>query len=161
MANHNNSNRFQQVNAGPVQTEAKAETLEPTPTVETPVQTKKFKTGLYDGQEEGQLDSGLKAEITQAGLKCKFIDYKQAKANGSRSRNGWIIYTGLDGNQEPVRRGTLVLAVKTDANAKKQKDRIELQRKAMNRYNQNKEAELNADAKGINSRVIAGYNENG
>lgn len=123
--------------------------------------TVRFKPGLYEGEDEGKISAGLASELKALGLHYKFIDYKQAKANGNRSRNGWIIYTGADGNSDPVRRGTTVLAVKTGANYKKQKDRVELQRKAMNKFNKNKEAELQSEASGISSRIIAGYNENG
>lgn len=148
--NHNNSQKFQQQN----QTQHQQGSEQP---------TTKWKPGLYEGEDEGKLESSLEKELKSAGLHFKFIDYKQAKSNGNRSRNGWIIYTGLEGNKEPVRRGTTVLAVKNDTNYKKQKDRIELQRRAMNRYNQNKADELNNDAKqlGGTSRIIAGFNENG
>lgn len=163
MGNNNHNNNSQRFQQGQAQGQSQQGVSQQPPTEQSTVKTTPFKAGLYEGDEEGKIESSLQKELEAAGLKFKFIDYKQAKANGGRSRAGWIIYAGLDGNKEPVRRGTTVLAVKTDANAKKQKDRIELQRKVMNRYNNNKAEELNREAQSLGgtSRIIAGYNENG
>lgn len=125
--------------------------------------TREWKKGLYEGEDAGKLEANLEKEIRESGLHCKFIDYKQAKANGGRSRAGWIIYTGLQGDREPVRRGTTVLAVKNDQNYKKLKIDIEKRRAAMNRYNANKAKELNHQAKALGgtSRIIEGFENNG
>ncbi len=153
MTNQHNSQKFQgqgQKNAGPVVEETKPF-------------TKEWKKGLYEGEDEGKLEAALEKEIREAGLHYKFIDYKQAKSNGNRSRKNWIIYSGLQGEKEPVRRGTLVLAVKNDANYRKQISQVELQRKAMNRYNTNKAEELNREAQSLGgtSQILAGFDQNG
>lgn len=148
MSNHNNnSQKFNQQQKPP----------------EEQTFTRQWKKGLYEGEDEGKLESNLEKEIREAGLHYKFIDYKQAKSNGGRSRAGWIVYTGLQGDKEPVRRGTTVLAVKNDTNYKKLKSRIDLQRKQMNRYNANKAEELDKQAKNLGgtSKIIAGFDQNG
>jgi hypothetical protein len=151
MTNQHNSNKFNQQGQ---QQQKKEEDFKP---------TREWKKGLYEGEDAGKLEANLEKEIREAGLHCKFIDYKQAKANGGRSRAGWIIYTGLQGDREVVRRGTTVLAVKNDANYKKLKIDIEKRRMAMNRYNANKAKELNHQAKSLGgtSRIIEGFDQNG
>lgn len=150
MTNQHNSQKFNQ-GQKPQQEQPKQEF------------TKQWKKGLYEGEDEGKLEANLQRELSEAGLHGKFIDYKQAKANGNRSRKNWIIYTGLQGDKEPVRRGTLVLAVKNDENYKKQISHVEKQRKAMNRYNANKAEELNREAQSLGgtSQIIAGFDQNG
>jgi hypothetical protein len=46
---------------------------------------------IYDEVEDNDIDSILKQELKELGLEYRFIDFKQAKLNGGRSRNGWIV----------------------------------------------------------------------
>lgn len=128
---------------------------------------------LYDDSDEGDIDLILKQELEEAGLEYRFIDFKQAKANGGRSRSGWRVYVrqsedprlaGIKGLTDPdglVRNGTMVLAVKTKGAAQKQRDRRDAQNHHMKKYTDTVTKELGADANRLGgSRVLAGYDKN-
>lgn len=129
---------------------------------------------IYDEQDENDIDSILKEELKEQGLEYRFIDFKQAKLNGGRSRAGWIVYKrksqdprlqGISSLADPdglVRQGSMVLAVKTSGSAQKQRDRRDKQNKLLNRYNENVTNEVESEARklGGSSRAIAGYDKN-
>lgn len=134
----------------------------------------KFTPAIYDDVEENDIDSTLKAELAEQDLEYRFIDFKQAKLNGGRSRAGWMIYRrtsedprlqGLSALADPdglVRQGTLVLAVKTKKAAEKQRARRDQQNTSLKKYTDSVTRELDGEAKklGGSSRVIAGYDKN-
>lgn len=134
----------------------------------------KFSASLFDEQDDYGIDSILKKELEDQGLEWRFIDFKQARLNGGRSRAGWIIYKrqsedprlqGIASLADPdglVRNGSLVLAVKTKAAADRQRKRRDEQNRMLSRYTQHVTQELDGDAKklGGSSRIIAGYDKN-
>lgn len=134
---------------------------------------KKFSQPVYD-DDETDIDHLLKEELAAKGLEYRFIDFKQAKLNGGRSRAGWRVYkretedpriAGISGMADVdglTRNGTLVLAVKTKQAADKQRERRDAQNRTLKRYTAIKTEELDSDAKqlGGNSHVIAGYEKN-
>lgn len=136
--------------------------------------TTKFTPPIYDDVDENDIDGVLKEELAQKGLEYRFIDFKQARNNGGRSRSGWMIYRresedprlqGLKALADPdglVRQGTMVLAVKTNQGAQKQRDRRDSQNKSLNKYTETVTRELEGDARrlGGSSRLIAGYDKN-
>jgi hypothetical protein len=129
---------------------------------------------IYDDTDENDIDHILKKELKDAQLEYRFIDFKQAKNNGGRSRSGWIVYRrqsqdprlqGIAALADPdglVRQGSMVLAVKTLKSATKQRDRIAAQNKQLNGYNKTVTEEVQAEASklGGSSRAIAGYDKN-
>ena len=129
---------------------------------------------IYGDQDGNDIDSILKQELEDLGLEYRFIDYKQAKANGGVSRTGWRVYqrdtsdpriqgvnsmTDADGF---VRQKSLILAVKTKASAEKKRAAILKQNKQLSGYNKTVTDEVAADAAklGGSSRAIAGYDKN-
>ncbi len=129
---------------------------------------------IYDDVDENDIDSILKKELKEKGLEYRFIDFKQAKQNGGRSRNGWIVYKrdsedprlqGITSLADPdglVRQGSMVLAVKTLAGAEKQRTRIKNQNQQSSKYNEHITNEVENEARrlGGSSRAIAGYDKN-
>ncbi len=129
---------------------------------------------LYGDQDGNDIDSILKQELEDLGLEYRFIDYKQAKANGGVSRTGWKVYRrdtsdprlqGINTMTDPdgfVRQKSLVLAVKTKANAERKRQAILKQNKQLSGYTKSVTDELSADAEklGGSSRVISGYEKN-
>lgn len=136
--------------------------------------TQKAPKPLYDSVEDNDIDSILKDELKEKGLEYRFIDFKQAKLNGGRSRNGWIVYKrdspdpgvqGISALADPdglVRQGSMVLAVKTKANAEKQRSRIKNSNQISTKYNEHITNEVESDARrlGGSSRAISGYDKN-
>lgn len=136
--------------------------------------TTKFTPALYEDTDEYGIDSILKEELEAQGLEWRFIDFKQAKLNGGRSRAGWIIYRRQ--SEDPrlqgiksladadglVRNGSMVLAVKTKAAAERQRKRRDDQNRVLSRYTDHVTNELDGQAKklGGSSRIIAGYEKN-
>ncbi len=134
----------------------------------------KFTPPIYDDVDENDIDSTLKQELSEAGLEYRFIDFKQAKLNGGRSRAGWIIYRrksedprlqGITALADPdglVRSGTMVLAVKTKQAADIQRHKRDSQNTSLKKYTDTVTRELDGDARklGGSSRVIAGYDKN-
>lgn len=134
----------------------------------------KFTPAIYDDTDEQDIDSILKKELEDQGLEYRFIDFKQARLNGGRSRAGWMIYKrqsedprlqGIAALADPdglVRQGSLVLAVKTKASADRQRARRDAQTAALNGYTNFKVKELDGEARklGGSSRIIAGYDKN-
>lgn len=141
-------------------------------TVEPGVQ--KFTPPLYEDTDESDIDAALKKELVDQGLEWRFIDFKQAKLNGGRSRAGWIVYrrqskdprlAGIEALADPdglVRQGTMVLAVKTKAGADRQRSRRDEQTRFYNQYTKQvtKEFDSNARKLGGSSRAIVGYDKN-
>jgi hypothetical protein len=129
---------------------------------------------IYEDVDENDIDSILKAELKEKGLEYRFIDFKQAKQNGGRSRNGWIVYKrdsddprlqGISSLADPdglVRQGSMVLAVKTIAGAEKQRTRIKNQNQLSSKYNEHITNEVEQEARrlGGSSRAIQGYDKN-
>lgn len=133
----------------------------------------KFKvTDFQEFEDENDIDDVLKKELADAGLAYRFIDFKQAKLNGGRSRAGWIVYrrqspdprmAGVKALEDPdglVRQGSMVLAVKPLAAAAKQKARIAAQNRLLSDYNKTAAEDLTNDARKIGSRVVRGYEQN-
>lgn len=128
-----------------------------------------------DSDNEYELDIALKKELADQNLEYRFIDFKKAKLNGNRSRAGWIIYVrqsedpraqGIKALMDPdglVRNGSMVLAVKTKAGAQRQRARRDSQNRTLTQYNKHVAKELGQEAKklGGNTRIIAGYEQNG
>ncbi len=141
---------------------------------ETPVGTTKFSPPIYDDTDESDIDSILKEELAGQNLEYRFIDFKNAKFNGGRSRAGWIIYRrqsedprlqGIKALADPdgmVRQGSLVLAVKPSASAQRQRDKRDSQNKTLKKYTDHVTQELDGQARklGGSSRIIAGYDKN-
>jgi hypothetical protein len=139
-----------------------------------PQGVQKFTAPLYEDTDEFGIDSMLKKELEDQGLEYRFIDFKQAKLNGGRSRAGWIVYKrqsvdprlqGIASLADPdglVRQGSMVLAVKPTAAAQRQRSRRDAQNKTLTKYTETVTQELNGEAKklGGSSRVIAGYDKN-
>lgn len=134
--------------------------------------TKPFVPPSYEEYDENDIDLALKDELKKKKLAYRFIDFKQAKNNGGRSRAGWVIYKreskdpilgdlGMD-SDKLVRKGTLVLAVKPQVLADKQKSRVASQNDYMNKYNKIRTKELDSDARklGGSSRAIEGFENN-
>ena len=135
---------------------------------------KKFVQPFYDDEDENDIDHTLKEELAERGLEYRFVDYKQAAKNGGSSRSGWRVYVreskdpriaGISGMTDPdglTRKGTLVLAVKTQKAAERQRQRVKDQNRTQKRYTELKAAELDSDARqlGGNSQVIVGYEKN-
>ena len=129
---------------------------------------------IYDDVDEHDLDGMLKKELADKGLEYRFIDFKQAKANGGMSRNGWIVYkresenprlqgiTSLMDSDGLVRQGSMVLAVKTKVSAERQRAKKDRQNSSLKEYNKHVTNEVNAEAQklGGSSRAIAGYEKN-
>lgn len=128
---------------------------------------------IYDDMDENDIDVTLKKELADAGLEYRFVDFKQARMNGGRSRAGWRVYKrvsedpriqGISGMSDPdglVRQGTLVLAVKTIASAQKQRQRRDDQNTTLKKYNEHVTKELEGDARKLGgSRAISGYEKN-
>lgn len=133
----------------------------------------KYTPAIYDDQDENDIDSILKQELADAGLEYRFIDFKQAKQNGGRSRSGWLIYkrqsedprlqgiSALADADGLVRQGTMVLAVKTKQGAERQRAKRDSQNQSLNKYTDTVTKELDGDARRLGgSRVIAGYDKN-
>lgn len=135
---------------------------------------KKLSQPIYEDTDENGIDGILKEELERQGLECRFIDFKQARLNGGRSRAGWIVYrrqskdprlAGIDALTDPdglVRQGSMVLAVKTKASAQRQRDRRDAQNSTLNKYTQTVTKEVSEDARklGGSSRAIVGYDKN-
>lgn len=135
---------------------------------------KKFSKPIYDEVDESDIDGVLKKELEEQELEYRFVDFKQAKANGGASRSGWRIYKrkspdpriqGIESLADPdglVRRNTLVLAVKHKASAQRQRDRVEARRRVLNGYNKQVASEVDRKARrlGGSSHAIAGYEKN-
>lgn len=138
-----------------------------------PIQ-KKAAQPVYDDVDETDIDLALKKELADKNLEYRFIDFKQAKLNGGRSRAGWMIYRresedprlqGIAALADPdglVRQGSLVLAVKTAASAERQRFKRDSQNKTLKKYNEQVTNELEGAARklGGSSRAIAGYEKN-
>lgn len=134
----------------------------------------KFSPTYEELDDEYDIDSVLKKELADQGLEYRFIDFKQARLNGNRSRAGWFIYKrqsedprvqGIKALADPdglVRQGTLVLAVKTKQGAERQRMRRDSQNTSLKKYNKQVADELDGQARklGGSSRVIAGYDKN-
>lgn len=134
----------------------------------------KFVAPSYEDTDEMGIDSILKNELEEQGLEYRFIDFKQARLNGGRSRAGWIVYKrqskdprlqGITSLEDPdglVRQGTLVLAVKPKAAAQRQRDRRDAQNRTLNKYTEHVTNELQGSARqlGGSSRIISGYDKN-
>jgi hypothetical protein len=134
----------------------------------------KFSAPIYDDTDENDIDIILKKELADKNLEYRFIDFKQAKLNGGRSRAGWIIYKresedprlqGIASLADPdglVRQGTMVLAVKTKQAADVQRAKRDAQNTSLKKYTDTVTKELDGDARklGGSSRVIAGYDKN-
>lgn len=134
----------------------------------------KFQPAIYEDTDEYGIDPILKQELEEQGLEYRFIDFKQAKLNGGRSRAGWIVYkrvskdprlAGIEALADAdglVRQGSMVLAVKTKAGADRQRKRRDDQNKTLRRYTQTVTQELDGQARqlGGSSRIIAGYDKN-
>lgn len=134
----------------------------------------KFTPTIYEDTDGEDIDAPLKAELEAQGLEYRFIDFKQAKLNGGRSRAGWIVYRRQ--SQDPriagiaafsdsdglVRSGTMVLAVKTKVGADRQRKRRDDQQAILNRYTKTVTQELDGDARklGGSTRILAGYDKN-
>lgn len=135
---------------------------------------KKFVPPVYDDMDEMDIDHALKAELKEKKLEYRFIDFKQAKLNGGRSRAGWMIYRresedprlqGIASLADPdglVRQGSLVLAVKTEAGAARQRERRDAQNTTLKKYNEHVTNEVDGQARklGGGARAIAGYDKN-
>lgn len=133
-----------------------------------------FTPGVYEDTDGEDIDSILKEELEAQGLEYRFIDFKQAKLNGGRSRAGWIVYrrqskdpriagiSAFEDSDGLVRSGTMVLAVKTKAGADRQRKRRDDQQKILNRYTKTVTQELDSDARklGGSTRILAGYDKN-
>lgn len=133
-------------------------------------------SAMYEDEfgDENDIDTPLKEELAEKGLDYRFIDFKQARLNGGRSRSGWIIYkreskdpriAGIESLADPdglVRQGSMVLAVKTKVGAEKQRAKIRQQNRSMSDYNKATAAELDQKARSLggNSRIVAGYDKN-
>ena len=131
-------------------------------------------SAMFDETDEYDIDTVLKKELEDKGLEYKYIDFKQAKLNGGRSRSGWVIYRrdsedprlqGIAALADPdglVRQGSLVLAVKTKQGAEKQRSRRDAQNRALKQYNKTVAEELDSTARrlGGNTKIIAGYDKN-
>lgn len=126
----------------------------------------------YDYDVDGDnlaLGESLKKELEDQGLEYRWIDWKKAKMNGGRSLSGWIVYKRI--NKDPVlgniaafadqddlvRNGTMVLAVKTRPNAAKQRARIKAQNITLGEYQ--KLAAQDLREKGL-GEVIEGFEKN-
>ena len=143
----------------------------------------KIKTGgkvkydpIYDidSDDTYDVDQVLKKELQEQNLEFRWIDFKRARLNGGRSLGGWIIYKrrsedprmqGISALADPdglVRNGSMVLAVKTKANAEKQRRRRDQLSKSFSDYNKLLADELSQDAKrlGGSTKVLAGYDKN-
>ncbi len=137
-------------------------------------QKKKEASVFYEDIDENDIDVMLKEELKEQNLEYRFIDFKQAKANGGTSRSGWRIYKrksadpriqGIESLTDPdglVRKNSMVLAVKHTVLAQKQRDRINARRDVLNKYNKNVTDEVSAKARklGGSSHAIAGYEKN-
>ncbi len=132
-------------------------------------------TSIYEESgDEYDIDPVLKKELKEQGLAYKYIDFKSAKNNGGRSRSGWIIYKrqsedprlqGIKALADPdglVRQGSMVLAVKTEQNADRQRSRRDTMNKSLRQYNKVAAEELEQSARklGGSTRVLAGYDKN-
>lgn len=134
----------------------------------------KFSPTSFDDTDENDIDITLKKELEEKELEYRFIDFKQAKLNGGRSRAGWIVYKresadprlqGISSLADPdglVRQGSMVLAVKTKNSAERQRSKRDMQNKALKKYNETVAHELNGEAQklGGSTRAIAGYEKN-
>ncbi len=134
----------------------------------------KFAPTYADDDNELDLDSVLKGELDKQGLEYRFIDFKQAKLNGGRSRSGWIIYKrqsedprlqGIAVLADPdglVRQGSLVLAVKQKVAAERQRNKVLQQNRTLRKYTESVAQELDGKARSLggSSRIIAGYDKN-
>lgn len=126
-----------------------------------------------DGDDYG-IDVVLKQELEEKGLDFRFIDFKQAKLNGGRSRSGWILYRreskdprlqGIASLEDPdglTRQGSLVLAVKPKPRAERQRQRVKEQNRQLSGYTQHITKELDGQARSLggSSRAISGYENN-
>lgn len=141
---------------------------------ETPVNVGAYAAPMFEDQDEFDIDVALKKELAEQGLEYRFIDFKQARLNGGRSRAGWIVYKrksqdprlqGIASLADPdgmVRQGSMVLAVKPVAYAQRQRDRRDAQNKTLKRYTENVTTELSEQARTTlgGSKIIAGYDKN-
>ena len=135
---------------------------------------KKVVQPLYDDMDETDIDLALKKELADKNLEYRFIDFKQARLNGGRSRAGWMIYRresedprlqGIASLADPdglVRQGSLVLAVKTAASAERQRFKRDAQNTTLKKYNEHVTNEIDGQARklGGSTRAIAGYEKN-
>lgn len=128
----------------------------------------------HEDDNELDIDVVLKKELQEKGLEYRFIDFKQAKLNGGRSRAGWIVYKresddprtqGIKSLADPdglVRQGSMVLAVKPTAMADRQRARRDVQNRSLKQYTKDVAAELDSKARSLGggSKIIAGYDKN-
>lgn len=138
------------------------------------VEVKKHSPIIEDVENDHDIDPILKKELLDQGLNYRFIDFKQAKLNGGRSRSGWVIYRrnsedprlqGIKALADPdglVRQGSLVLAVKTQQSADRQRSRRDAQNRSLKQYTKTVADELDQTARklGGSSRIISGYEKN-
>lgn len=143
-------------------------------TKEIPAGVTAFSAPVYDDVDEFDIDLTLKKELAEQGLEYRFIDFKQAKLNGGRSRAGWIVYKrttqdprlqGIAALADPdglVRQGSMVLAVKPIAYAQRQRDRRDAQNRTLKRYTESVTNELGTQAREQlgGSKILAGYDKN-
>ena len=134
----------------------------------------KFVNYDVDSENDLDIDVMLKKELADQGLEYRFIDFKQARLNGGRSRAGWIIYKrqsedprlqGITALADPdglVRQGSMVLAVKPKHAADRQRNRRDAQNRTLNQYTKSITQELDGKARALGgaSRIIAGYEKN-
>lgn len=143
-------------------------------TKDIPAGVTKFVGPVFDDVDEFDIDLALKKELEEQGLEYRFIDFKQAKLNGGRSRAGWVVYKrksedprlqGIAALADPdgmVRQGSMVLAVKPTQYAQRQRDRRDAQNRTLKRYTENVTQELGSQAQTRlgGSKIIAGYDKN-
>lgn len=121
------------------------------------------------------LSADLRAELSEQGLVGRFVDYKKLKDNDGLHTKGWRIYKrpkrdtidsqefrfGADPNGY-VRRGSLVLAVKSETEWKAHRNLLDHKAKTLkSNFAKTQAEELRQMAKehGVKTKVVEGYDD--
>lgn len=123
-----------------------------------------------------KIDEALKAELAENGLACRFINFKQYRENYGIHKSGWVAYKRKSKDPTPagdlfgsdpdgyVRRGDMILAVKKQEDADKQKKFLQQRSTTLQgNYNKEKAEELRKLMRdsGVQAQIHEGYDENG
>lgn len=123
------------------------------------------------------LDEELKKELQDQKLSYRFVDAKKLYEMGGYHAKGWVPYKRKPGasanigiaefkfGSDPegvIRRGSMILAVKTEEQAEKHRAFLRQRAERYADFPQEKAAELRkfAQEKNLNSEILEGYEDN-
>lgn len=123
-----------------------------------------------------KLDEALINELDEAGLACRFINFKQYRDNYGVHKSGWVAYKRKSKDPSPagelfgndpdgyVRRGDMILAVKTKEATERHKQFLKQRSTTLQaNYNKEKAQELRKLMRdsGVKAEIHEGFDENG